>query len=69
MRHLCWILERNWAETRIVPSLFFNLANPFPNGSVFACSAAESGVAMKRKAVKTELFRVWLSQHGVLALQ
>ena len=55
-------------KTRNVHSPFRISAKSFPNGSIFACTAAHSGDAMRRKAVTTELFRDWLSQYGVLAL-
>ena len=42
-------LKRNWVGTSNVPRLLLILANPFQNGSVFTCSAAESGAAVGRK--------------------
>ena len=40
-----------------VPSPFLKLADPFRNGSVFACSDADSGAVMRRQRVNKELFR------------
>ena len=55
-------------KTKNVPNQFLFLANPSRNGSALACSAADSSAARRRKGVNPELFRNWLSQHGVPAL-
>ena len=55
-------------KTKIVPSPFHVLGDHFRDNSVFACSAAESGAALRRKGVNTEIFRYWLFQYGELAL-
>ena len=47
-------ISENWVETK--------------NGSVFVCSTAKSGAAMKRSGVNTELFRELSSQHSVVAV-
>ena len=62
---IMWKLDKN----RNIPSLFFPLANPFWNGSVFAYSGAENGVALRWKGVEVELFYIWLSQQGGLELK
>ena len=59
-------LERNFVGTEAVPSLFLISANPFRYGSVFYCSAAESGAATRQKRLNTEQFL--FSDHGSLAL-
>ena len=35
---------------------------------LFGCGAGDSGAAMKQKKMKTEFFRYWFSQHGVLEI-
>ena len=47
--------------------MFLFLANPFLNGSVIACSAAESGAAMMPKKVITQYFFSWCSQDRLIA--
>ena len=54
-------LAENYEKTRNVLSRFLILANSFRNGLVLACSAADNSVAMSRKGVKTEMFRIWLT--------
>ena len=54
-------------ETRNNSRVFLFLANPFLNGSVIACSAAEIGAAMMPKRVITQYFLNWFSQDRLVA--